>query len=1132
MKQLQFIIAALLLNLAMGWSQTAATDAGTTFGGISVSPAGGAIYSIPIEVPPGIKDVAPNLSLTYSSQGGNGLAGWGWNISGLSSITRIPSTLYHDGVIDPVDFDLSDRYSLDGQRLLAKTGGYGKAGTEYASESHSNIRIFGYGTSGFGANYGPRYFVVVYPNGARAWYGQTGNSNGRMEWAINKWMDPQGNYVNYEYLQSNGILRISKISYGSRSGATSSRPLSVNFDYRTRGRQEAFYVGGVLFKRSLILSKITVKYDRTNIKEYVLGHKANSLGYQTIDYVQELDGAGRALEPINFKYGTTVDKVARILKSNISTYRSGYSFTAEDDKRAAGDFNGDGRMDVLTYDKTSRSSIDLIMDIQKGSNDMDVRNISTGKFDDILTGPILANNRLGQRTGIVTVSESYNGSGGHSSVSFKAHVVGSTGLDRVLSRTWSAPTYKSESSCADDYRYKTSKRYISGDFNGDGVIDVIALTYPYTERYCNPSNDCGGPQPIAASRAAGDCCKCTDYARSLSKTYFIDLNSTKTSNYANYSGQLQSSIKYNEPIYGVDFNGDGKTDLVHVQKGKISIYELSGSNALSHVTTLSDSDIELDKPILTGDFNGDGLYDLTIPLMPRDGSDQWKLFLSKGRSISVSTVNTGVNYYKNIVQGGTSVNIHYYTSQDLNSDGKTDILHHFIKVNGSATSGNGFQSVDLYANTSSGPTPTFTKKASISFTEHVRNNGLPIITEASTRNGTLEYAYLSGSQIQLYEFSRDNSWDTTLEQVTNRGRTTKISYDNLLAYPGPRSNGDVYDGDSSETYPYVNINLAPTFQVVERLEEKGTGITRYQDYRYSGAVAHAKGLGMLGFKRLHRSNWYGTNVTRLWNSSSHDPRKRGAVTKEWVSVTFGRNPVGQVSQTDFTYITKTLSSKVFVNVPEKVVTKDLLLGTTTTKSMTYDAYYSPLTVTTSNADGSKVETYTYSNNPSANNNYYHIGRLKTKKVSSTLDGDKFTSEEAYTYGNNLLKTFKKKGMGTDWITETYYYDGWGNITKKTLGAPGMSTRVETFGYDTYGRLLKWQKDTEGLTTGYTYHEVWGAVKTITDPFGRKTTSTYDSWNRIKTVTDYLGKVSRYSYTNLGNGSFQKKVDHDQGQDQI
>lgn len=111
-----FVFSINFCNAQTGTS----SEVGITEGQLSVSLTGGANYSIPIIVPPGINGVVPQISLTYNSQSGNGLAGFGWNLSGISSISRIPATKFHDNIIDGVDFNSLDRFAFDGQRLVLK----------------------------------------------------------------------------------------------------------------------------------------------------------------------------------------------------------------------------------------------------------------------------------------------------------------------------------------------------------------------------------------------------------------------------------------------------------------------------------------------------------------------------------------------------------------------------------------------------------------------------------------------------------------------------------------------------------------------------------------------------------------------------------------------------------------------------------------------------------------------------------------------------------------------------------------------------------------------------------------------------------------------------------------------------
>jgi hypothetical protein len=291
---------------------TRASNPGTgeTPGFLSVSLTGAATYDVPIAVPQGIKGIAPEISIRYNSQSGAGVAGYGWNLGGLSVISRIPSTQYHDNKIDAVDFDTSDRFALDGQRLIVKTGTYGGDGAVYETENYSKLKIVSHGLSPFGASYGPAYFVVYYPDGSKAWYGSQPDSKSRTTYAISSWQDHNGIKIDYEYLQSYNVLYISKIKYGYTTNSPNTHLNEIRFNYVNLIRsglglpQQAF-IGDISFIRDKVLTQVETFSNNFRFRRYILDHYKVS-GYPRLNYIQEYNGdLTEAHSSINFEYNTT-----------------------------------------------------------------------------------------------------------------------------------------------------------------------------------------------------------------------------------------------------------------------------------------------------------------------------------------------------------------------------------------------------------------------------------------------------------------------------------------------------------------------------------------------------------------------------------------------------------------------------------------------------------------------------------------------------------------------------------------------------------------------------------------------------------------------------------------------------------
>ncbi|SFW11613.1 virulence plasmid B protein [Nitrosovibrio sp. Nv17] len=222
---------------------------GTLDGTFAVSANGGATYAIPIAVPPGTAGLAPELALAYDSHAGNGHLGVGWSLSGQSAITRCGRTIVQDGVQGGVRLDARDRFCLDGQRLVAITGGYGEPGTEYRTEIDTFARIVSHG----GSAGDPGHFKVWTKAGRILEYGNTADSRVEAQgkaiarsWALNRTSDTTGNYIAYTYTEdaANGEHYLQRIDYTGNASIPASPYNAVELIHEARPDLDTGYVNG------------------------------------------------------------------------------------------------------------------------------------------------------------------------------------------------------------------------------------------------------------------------------------------------------------------------------------------------------------------------------------------------------------------------------------------------------------------------------------------------------------------------------------------------------------------------------------------------------------------------------------------------------------------------------------------------------------------------------------------------------------------------------------------------------------------------------------------------------------------------------------------------------------------------
>ncbi|MEL7148736.1 MAG: VCBS repeat-containing protein, partial [Bacteroidota bacterium] len=492
--------------------------------------------------------------------------------------------------------------------------------------------------------------------------------------------------------------------------------------------------------------------------------------------------------------------------------------------------------------------------------------LNVPKFDDVFASTILSdNNKILPIQGITTTSETSTSS--NSNLKFNIFAMAPSGPAQQYDKNVTFPLgqegeFYCDQPTDNDYRI-IPKSHISGDFNGDGLTDVLTIEKQYYRKECIPQQE----DPYSQYTYCD--CSLIPVNNGNSKVYFIDLKATAATTAIN-AGTLSVSIRTGlDKLYGIDFNGDGKTDLMHIRDGFVRVYSLSSNNTLVQIASHFNSAIDEDKPILLGDYNGDGKADFASPAA--NNSSTWNFFVSRGDNIYQYSANIGVYYQENYRPGGNAfVNgvymndplyEYHYIPQDFNGDGKTDILKHEI-VSPWQSITLVSDHIQLYTNrqtTSSQPSFALTVN-SVATNNGLSKYGAPLFVE-SNQSANLEYAYIVANDIFTYEFSNDHRIDTSLKGISNNGLTTDVQYERLNSQYG----STVYQHDSNEDYPYVNINIAPTFKVVKEVTRSGAGYSQKQMFLYKGAVSHVTGLGFLGFKEVKRSNWHGTGVGRLWN---------------------------------------------------------------------------------------------------------------------------------------------------------------------------------------------------------------------------------------------------------------------------
>ncbi|WP_433901866.1 FG-GAP-like repeat-containing protein [Sphingobacterium puteale] len=1085
---------------------------GRTEVNLDVSATGSTNFTIPFIIPPGIDGFVPELGLIYNSQSSRGTAGYGWNIFGLSSISRVGAAKYSDDRVGGVNFDLNDRFSLDGQRLLLKSGSYGGDGAEYQTEQYSNIKIVSRGVSSFGSSFGPAYFEVFYPNGTKAFYGQNTNSRSRLQYGLTYMENSQGVRISYEYITFNNNLFISKVLYGSRGTGTALN--RVEFSYGAASRAEQNYVAGTGFYSDKKISKISVVANGTNYRHYIPTYSTvSTLDYDRMTEIQEFDGTEtNAFAPVRFAYHNTANMLTSSVISNLSLT----GIASNNSQILSADFTGNGSMDFLLY-PTAKNKFYAFYDLDPGSPYMQLGyEVNSGNFIDLFPVTWLSStSKILPGQGMLLTK--LNGANGYKFDVYSSGTV--TPVYYQYTKLWDNPpqhqTYFSECDMMMHPNGPRIYKFVSGDFNGDGLSDIMALSYNETI--------------VSFEWRLPSCNK--QYQESGSIGIFIDMDRRKTTDYISPMSYLQKPINSYDKIYTSDFNGDGKTDILVVKEGSMDVYSLN-DQSLQLNWTISDTRITNNsaRPTLLGDFNGDGKMDV---MFATGYNNLFATFMSTGKGFVKHEKNEPFSHVQNTWDGSNTMKQYVLIPTDVNGDGKTDIIYSATTTYNSTATGN--IAVTIYHNIGIDVSnrPIYGNSVSSNRSTTVRHNPIPIFLNPDQQNPNLEYGYISDNSISLFRSYKDMMKEGHLTTIFHDGVNHYIDYARLME--GANGNGlPLYNSSYDQTFPYIDIHFAPQLYVTSAITRDAAGQIGLQTFGYANAVTNADGLGFLGFGENIRSNVHtgASDVNRTYTIGIQSPQLRGANLRTFVSKNSYINntiknmavsnppPAGgapdgatlsdYISREDYIYQTSILANKTFVNVPIAFSLKDKLLGTYRNQRFTYDGYYNVTYHKTDvNGQGSERSAQTYLNSTGTP---YYIGRLTNRKDTTEVGTEVYTAEKQLVYTGYLPTQVKNKGHNTSFITQALTYDAFGNITKRITTTPADGSRTETMVYEATGRFKTKYTDPDGLFESFVNSSVSGMLTSYTDKYNRNTAYTFDSWNRIKTTIDYLGKVKTNTYT--------------------
>jgi len=1132
----------------------------TLVGIVGTTPAGALTYTIPIQVPTGTAGIQPQLAIVYNSQNNSsGILGIGFGLSGLSSITRVGQNFLHETQRTGVTLTDSDRFALDGQRLI-QTGGLsviarendftanGTVGGDFVAAVHriydTEMASFSEIERFFHNHYqGPQRWRVITRDGNILSYGNRLDSRMRFKyhagsirqyhadsarhvvaaWHINRMEDPNGNFIEFEYYTGPGWAnQIRKIRYTGNDSAGISPSNEIIFRYidKPEHLKRTLFLAGHPIAEQKLLSEIVIVSGTDTVRRYRFQY---STDMSRLLYMRKFDEAGRIIGELRFDW-SLAEQGFTAPKRWTTEFGSGGYWRNEHYLRILADITGDGRADVVGFRRHS---------MEAGLSSESDNFLPSWREDNVLSMqfPRWSENRR----------------------SFHLVDVNGDGIADIVGLDW------------DGVRV--------GLFGGKDSFPSLELldlwiTLPDTTDWIpfrhppylvHPPRffSLGGPRGTPRHLVDFDGDGLPDIIGHSPSTIAVALNTGKSFEHTFDAEFSSGSFGPTGSVSLVgDINGDGRADIVVLRRNESnSTHSFTLYFALSYGNRLGaqiQTNIETESlatsrrhNFFLNDVNGDGKADFIFA-----GRKGLYVALSTGRGFAEPTLwiaNYGTN---------TLFSVDPWlklTMADVNGDGKADVIaFHGETVGVALSTGNSFaEPKDWTMGTNYWGSGQSRWRAPNS-----------IWTSHQTVSNFRTFADVNGDGLpDLVGFDSDGVWVS----LNQSGRPMLVGVTDNLGRQFTAEYGFLTDSEvhirGTEPLAFPLKNFQGPMRVCTRLTTR----TSDQRFRYEGAIMHQQGRGFLGFSRVtatdHRlqtrtvaefeldTTFYLLlpRETRLCAR----PSQRQARLDETqvydfdyiaIAATSAYTPISRTWQQNHIQRVSPWQNRITHRVVQRT-TYDFLTDVVQVSNFRYDRYGNLLSDTTFRGP-IWFGVATFSENLGVVCEGISIGTVRPAPEAVFITRNTFIPSAGRNISNRLRTTIsysyyratpdvrfpQKQRFGYDTrgnlieiinryettipTTTTHRINTVGLVDKIKLSAPGIESIVQEFGFDSLYRFQTSQ--TTGIGRAGRSFDDWGRVLSDTAVGGQVTIFTYDAFGRLVQTTAPGGFITKHTITREKN----------------